>query len=345
MRHPCCWPRLPVQRRKFTALPILTLGKSPSPPTGLTVAIPSSTSSTVDGSWNTGEKVALKVDGDDATYTYTVENSQGAMSGDYYWQSTAPITVQGFYPYEAAAAAEWEVHSRQDIEENYYGSDLLVSPKEQITWEGKDNASLDFCHQTAKVVMNIVDDKFVAAIGNAFDVTINGVALSGTFDPPASGNYGTWNTDGRQASAITPHTATAADGYAATFEALVIPQPISNGTELFIFNVDGYDPFIYVPGGPLNGSRATNIPTPSPLPPPGSLCPSRRAASDGARQAARAQAPSSCRASGKRVPTNMKYGMPPAWMFGLTWLEGATVMPAANCWQTSPTIVRKNGSR
>ena len=103
MRHPCCWPRLPVQRRKFTALPILTLGKSPSPPTGLTVAIPSSTSSTVDGSWNTGEKVALKVDGDDATYTYTVENSQGAMSGDYYWQSTAPITVQGFYPYEAGA--------------------------------------------------------------------------------------------------------------------------------------------------------------------------------------------------------------------------------------------------
>lgn len=180
------------------------------------MAIPSSTSSTVDGSWNTGEKVALKVDGDDATYTYTVENSQGAMSGDYYWQSTAPITVQGFYPYEAAAAAEWEVHSRQDIEENYYGSDLLVSPKEQITWEGKDNASLDFCHQTAKVVMNIVDDKFVAAIGNAFDVTINGVALSGTFDPPASGNYGTWNTDGRQASAITPHTATTADGYAAT---------------------------------------------------------------------------------------------------------------------------------
>ena len=210
-----------------------------------------STSATVDGTWSTGERVALKVDGDDATYTYTVENSQGAMSGNYYWQTTAPITVQGFYPYEAAAAAEWEVHSSQDIEENYYGSDLLVSPKEQITWEGKDNASLDFCHQTAKVVMNIVNDEFVASIGNAFDVTINGVVLSGTFNPPASGSYGTWNTDGRQASAITPHTAATTDGYAATFEALVIPQTISNGTDLFIFNVDGYDPFIYVPGGDI----------------------------------------------------------------------------------------------
>ena len=205
----------------------------------------------MDGTWSTGERVALKVDGDDATYTYTVENSQGAMSGNYYWQTTAPITVQGFYPYETAAAAEWEVHSRQDIEENYRGSDLLVSPKEQITWEGKDNATLDFCHQTAKVVMNIVNDEFMTSIGNAFDVTINGVALSGTFNPPASGSCGTWNTDGRQASAITPHTAAATDGYAATFEALVIPQTISNGTDLFIFNVDGYDPFIYVPGGDI----------------------------------------------------------------------------------------------
>ena len=249
MRHPCCWPRLPVQRRKFTALPILTLGKSPSPPTGLTVAIPSSTSSSVDGSWNTGEKVALKVDGDDATYTYTVENSQGAMSGDYYWQSTAPITVQGFYPYEAAAAAEWEVHSRQDIEENYYGSDLLVSPKEQITWEGKDNASLSFYHQTAKVVVNVTNNGYLSGGTNDnVSMTINDLSTSASFTSPTTQTgtiwAGTWSNHSNQKD-ITPHKAKTTSGYAATFEALVIPQTVSAESTLFQFYVGDVGPFHY----------------------------------------------------------------------------------------------------
>lgn len=218
-----------------------------------TVAGGADTRATVEGTWDGSEEIALKVDGDDDTYTYTVEDTNGNMSGDYYWKSTDDITVQGFYPFEAATATEWKVETQQDIKENYQGSDLLVSQKEQITWEGKDNASLSFYHQTAKVVVNVTNNGYLSGGTNDnVSMTINDLSTSASFTSPTTQTgtiwAGTWSNHSNQKD-ITPHKAKTTSGYAATFEALVIPQTISEGQTLFSFMVDGQTYTYTVPTG------------------------------------------------------------------------------------------------
>lgn len=223
-------------------------------PLTLTAAIEgeATTRATVDGTWEAGNTIALKVDGDDATYTYTVADAGGnTLSGDYYWKSTDPITVQGFYPFEAAAATEWEVNSQQNSKANYQGCDLLVSQEEPITWDGKDNASLTFYHQTAKVVVHVKNEGYLANNWNHGDVSMtigenDNINLSGTFTPftGVDGTAGTWS-DLDTPGTIIPHEAATAANCAASFEALVIPQNITAGTTLFQFKVGDADPFRY----------------------------------------------------------------------------------------------------
>ena len=196
----------------------------------------------MEGTWDGSEEIALKVDGDDDTYTYTVD-TYGNMSGDYYWKSTDDITVQGFYPFEAATATEWKVESQQDIKENYQGSDLLVSQKEQITWVGKNNASLTFYHQTAKVVVNIKKEGIMAE-NREHEVAIQG-ALSGTFTAPTDEDtFGSWTADASEGSSITPQTITPTNEYAASYQALLIPQTINE--EFISITIDGKT-FHYTP--------------------------------------------------------------------------------------------------
>ena len=214
-----------------------------------TVAGGADTRATVEGTWDGSEEIALKVDGDDDTYTYTVEDTNGNMSGDYYWKSTDDITVQGFYPFEAATATEWKVETQQDIKENYQGSDLLVSQKEQITWEGKDNASLSFYHRTAKVVVNVTNNGYLSGGTNDnVSMTINGLFTSASFTSSTTQTgtiwAGTWSNHSNQKD-ITPHKAETTSDYAATFEALVIPQTVSAESTLFQFYVGDVGPFHY----------------------------------------------------------------------------------------------------
>ena len=214
-------------------------------PLKLTAAIEdgAATRASVDNYWDEGEKVALKVDGDDKTYTYITEGLWGEnLFGDYYWKGTAPITVQGFYPFEAAAVTEWKVESQQDIEENYQGGDLLVSQKESVSFG--DNASLTFYHQTAKVVVNVKQQGLLFEGWEDATITLDigsDLTLNGTFTPPtgadANGRWiGTW-IPGSKKGNITPCEVENADGCVATYEALVIPQDVSAGTQLLTFNV------------------------------------------------------------------------------------------------------------
>ena len=141
----------------------------------------------------------------------------------------------------------------QDIKENYQGSDLLVSQKEQITWEGKDNASLSFYHQTAKVVVNVTNNGYLSGGTNDnVSMTINDLSTSASFTSPTTQTgtiwAGTWSNHSNQKD-ITPHKAKTTSGYAATFEALVIPQTISEGQTLFSFMVDGQTYTYTVPTG------------------------------------------------------------------------------------------------
>lgn len=217
-----------------------------------TVAGGADTRATVEGTWDGSEEIALKVDDDDATYTYTVEDTNGNMSGDYYWKSTDDITVQGFYPFEAATATEWKVETQQDIKGNYQGSDLLVSQKEQITWEGKDNASLSFYHQTAKVVVHVHNSGIIEGkTGLSMTVGYNdNIYIDGKLGSINNGIY-EWEQGDTQGTIIPYNLGSQPmsdrSSSLVSFGALVIPQTINAEETLFTFTLDGQTYYYIVP--------------------------------------------------------------------------------------------------
>ena len=214
------------------------------------------TRATVNGTWTDGDEVALWIqDGNGAKgiYHYKVSNT-GVMTGNYYWQDeTVPLIMRAVYPYRAVGEGKtdlsdilWSVGSNQNENNGYANSDLLCS--NQADANNGNVPFISFYHQTAKVMVNVVDNDFMQAIASTPNMTINGVILNGTFTPSTSVGdyYGTWKTDGSETSIIIPRMATATGEYAATFEALVIPQTISGGVRLFEFKVgNGYDSFYY----------------------------------------------------------------------------------------------------
>lgn len=82
-------------------------------------------------------------------------------------------------------------------------------------------------------------------------LTIGGVATQGTYAAPTTfvddddSHYGTWSVSGQKIEDITPRNANDKDGQTdskvlATYEAIVIPQTVSNGTKLFTITAEGY---------------------------------------------------------------------------------------------------------
>ena len=214
-----------------------------------TVAGGTDTRATVDGTWDGSEEIALKVDGDDATYTYTVEDTNGNMSGDYYWKSTDNITVQGFYPYAMVENNNWiwTMEDDQSSDVAYQSGDVLCSEYKTVNYG--ETSSLTFYHQTAKVVVNVTNNGYLSGGTNDnVSMTINGLSTSASFTSPTTQTgtiwAGRWSNHNNPQD-ITPHKVATTNGYAATFEALVIPQTVSAGSTLFQFYVGDVGPFSY----------------------------------------------------------------------------------------------------
>ena len=229
-------------------------------PLTLTAAIEGSadTRATVDGTWETGETVALQVTDGDGTqwYDYTVDD-RGNLSGEYYWTKPCSITVQGLYPNIMVEnnGLTWSVAADQSSDADYQSGDLLASELTNVNYGS--TAHLTFRHQTAKVVVNVSREGLPDAIGaTASDISLGigedeNILMDGTFTLPTVGTgYGTW-TPGTTEGSITPHlSGTAATGCVATYEALVIPQTIRSGAWLLTFNATkddaSYGPFYYM---------------------------------------------------------------------------------------------------
>lgn len=218
------------------------------------------TRATVDGTWEDGDEAALWVQDDaEGIYRYKV-SEDGIMTGNYLWPNkNVPLNIQAVYPYRAVSEGgknlkdiSWSVEQAQNEGNGYENSDLLCSEQLNSIYGGY-TPFMNFYHQTAKVVVNVEDNDFLQNLGSNPDMTIKGVVTQGTFNPPISSNDdGIWTgewTPGSESKDITPHVAAPATGYAATFEALVIPQPLASGKELFTFTVAGgggnYGPFRY----------------------------------------------------------------------------------------------------
>lgn len=228
-------------------------------PLALTASIEggADTRATVDNTWSDDETMALQVNGGD-WYNYTA-GASGYFTGNYYWQSKDPITVQGICPAIAVESTTWSVKNDQSSDADYQSGDLLCSESKAVSFA--QTPALTFYHQTAKVVVNVSQEGLPESISvtpGDISLTIGEgdiLALDGAFTLPtavdADGRWlGTW-TPGPTKGSVTPHLATATEtGNFATYEALVIPQTIRSGAWLLTFNATkddtGYGPFYYM---------------------------------------------------------------------------------------------------
>lgn len=198
------------------------------------------TRATVDNTWSGGETVALQINAG-GWLNYTADASGNLTGNDYYWQNTDPVTVQGICPATAAGSTTWSVESDQSSYRNYQSGDLLATGVTTVNYGNA--ANLTFRHQTAKLVVNIVDGPIVP---DDPEVTVGGykLALTGTFTKPSSGSsFGTW-TPGAQTGSITPYrlsypNTVAGKTIKVSYAALVIPQILDAGTKLISILING----------------------------------------------------------------------------------------------------------
>lgn len=212
------------------------------------------TRSTADGMWTGGESIAVAVGGD--VKIYTAASGGLLTSADpFMWTSTSETKqVQAWYCGDGSSAADganasavptsWNVAEDQSGE-GYGRSDLLVAPSTELTYAGPH--ALTFYHRTAKVVVNIrrSTDSPVGSAADIASISIGSanMALSGTYDD-ASGEWTPGTADGT----IAPRgIAASGDDFAASYDALVIPQTM-DGKELIVVTLNDGQRFCYTPG-------------------------------------------------------------------------------------------------
>lgn len=209
---------------------------------------------TADGQWTTGDPIAVQVGGDVKQYTPTTAGNNSATlsaaSGTtpFYWQNTNSISVTAWYygtGYNATSpgGASWAVQSDQNASNGtgYQRSDFLYAPATDISFSGRSTTSLSFYHQTARVVVNIVNAEAATDASTIQTVVIgdaNNLALSGSYTAPTGrgATAGTWNTSSGSPTmgTITPKKLTAPGTLAgggtalASYAALVIPQQMKD---------------------------------------------------------------------------------------------------------------------
>ena len=204
---------------------------------------------TADEKWTTTDRIAVQVSDAESgngikIYAPSGNGNNVTLTSDdpFYWQSKDETkTVSAWYCGDGSTALDqpnagkvptsWSVQPDQDKGDGYQESDFLYAAPKSIQFSSTDK-SLEFTHQTARVVINIKNAEAATETSSITKVTIgyNNLALSGTYIAPTEGNAtGTWNTSGGTGT-ITPKDITAAEGdegVLKTYAALVIPQNMS----------------------------------------------------------------------------------------------------------------------
>ena len=210
-------------------------------PLKLTAAIGGevATRTTADGTWEEEDAITLSIDAN--TYTYQYEGTDWTSSAPYFWQAEDDAIFVSAYSFSGEATGAYAVQADQSTDEGYLSGDLLYAPAVEVTYG--EEAELTFYHQTAKVVVNLKKEGIMAE-NPAHGVAIQGV-LSGTFTAPTGEEtYGTWTTNLTESSSITPQAITPTDEYAASYQALLIPQTIDDA---FISITIGGETYHYTP--------------------------------------------------------------------------------------------------
>lgn len=215
---------------------------------------------TADGLWSAGDEIAVQVGSSVKPYSPTnISGNTATLSSTspFYWQSTADIEVSAWYygtgysdKSPTTASWSWAVQPDQR-DEGYRQSDFLYAPARSIAFKpatDSDNG-LTFYHQTAKVVINIVNKEAATnadAITNVVIGNNNNIALLGTCAGLGTGQTaGTWSNHTNMGT-ITPKSITAASGYLKSYAALVIPQDM-DGKPFIAITLTTGDVCLYTP--------------------------------------------------------------------------------------------------
>ncbi|WP_455638684.1 fimbrillin family protein [Parabacteroides sp.] len=210
-----------------------------------------------EGSWTEGDQVAVKVGDEVKEYSYGADETF-TSDKPFYWTGTDETkTVSAWYPYSAHTTEngiEWSVKSDQNADENYQQSDFLYAPEQDIEFNDK-TKSLDFYHQTARVVINIKKAEVATKENDIKSVVIgdaNNFSLWGTYTAPSGDvTAGTWNTSSSSAmGTIIPKDITdPTTGFLKTYTALVIPQDMDGKPfiKVTIGEDDAAREYVYTP--------------------------------------------------------------------------------------------------
>ena len=206
------------------------------------------TRATVDGTWEDGMSVAVKIGSVVKEYAVTPNADDpkratlAAADGvtPFVWASiTEKKDVQAWYPYTAGETTmpALVVQQDQSIEANYLASDLL-SVSKQVTY-GDNN--LQFAHRTAKITLRLeVNEGSTVSMENA-QVILHNLST-------ANGNPGL----------ITCFDASAGDTY--IHNALIAPQTFAAEKELLKIVLSDGKVFGYVPDKAVNFQAGCQYP-------------------------------------------------------------------------------------
>lgn len=260
-----------------TALPD---GKYPMTFTTQVEGLTATRAATANGEWTTTDRIAVKVSNDGVKqYAPASGGSASAtLSGvdadnTFYWQtSNETKTVTAWYCGNGSTAsgqtnagavpASWAVQADQSgmsSPDGYQQSDFLYAPATDIAFNNRSTQSLNFYHQTAKVIINIKNEEASTDAGKIQSVVIghaNNLSLSGAYTAPTSGSTaGTWDIASSSKGTITtkkltnPNQISDSETALASYTALVIPQDMKDKKFIAITlsNGGGSDTYYYTP--------------------------------------------------------------------------------------------------
>lgn len=235
-------------------------------PLGLNVSIADNgvaTRATPDGTWKGDgtESVTVGVSFDPLTkptpYRYTVIDADGSMTSEnpYYWQNTYDnLFVWAWYPY-AESLTSVGGNDDQSTEAGFQAADRLCSDINVVLYANR-QYDIELYHITAKVVVNLVREGIMVD-GREAIVTLgdarNPIYLYGSMYflsfAPSIGDFSGFSadTDG-ETGFVKPLKVNAAGEYAATYQALLIPQEIG-GKKFIAVTIDGVTCYYTPPAG------------------------------------------------------------------------------------------------
>lgn len=208
--------------------------------------------STSDNFWDGGENIAIMINSEVKNYTAASGGALTVRNGEpFYWQSQAEMkSVQAWYPYSSTVPSLWTVQSDQSGT-GYQQSDLLYAPATEITFANRNSTSLPFYHQTAKVVVNIMNADAATSATDILGITIGSaanLALSGSYTAPTGAGItaGTWTTLPDMGAIAPLDITTSGSSYLKTYAALVIPQDMS-GKKFIAVTLSNGNTYYYAP--------------------------------------------------------------------------------------------------